>query len=142
MTCPECNSIEVSAPSHSDPYWCCADCGHSWPLPGMEKFCPQENSQESPLPYRTDGPNMSVGPQQHSREVDMKISDETIQALALAMAHLHNDMEAEIPPSLRRLDMMGIEEGPIGPAICTEFGDEVGEKIHRAMYVPYKPMLE
>lgn len=28
--CPECGSAEASLPSHSDPYFTCADCGASW----------------------------------------------------------------------------------------------------------------
>ncbi len=35
MRCPFCESEEVSYPSHSDPSWCCADCGESWPLEGV-----------------------------------------------------------------------------------------------------------
>ncbi len=42
MTCPECGSEEVSMPSASDPYYTCAECGHSWPLPGWEEYCPME----------------------------------------------------------------------------------------------------
>jgi hypothetical protein len=36
MRCPACGSRELSGPSNSDPYNLCADCGHSWPLPGLE----------------------------------------------------------------------------------------------------------
>ena len=30
MRCPECDSEEISLPSHSEPFCTCADCGHSW----------------------------------------------------------------------------------------------------------------
>lgn len=40
MTCPECESVEVSMPSHSDPYYACADCGHSWSIAGFEALVP------------------------------------------------------------------------------------------------------
>jgi hypothetical protein len=41
-TCSECGSIEISGPSHSNPYDTCADCGHSWgPLWDALKELPQ-----------------------------------------------------------------------------------------------------